>query len=137
MTTLIDADPTRKMSEIKNDSRVLYNAFLEEYHNRTIGFYDAVTLIKNYVHKTMDQNKKYNKDQTDYLQNIGYLTHKTLNKFAKTIDSLTPDSAQEALAAVLRHDSWLLQDTTHGNEREAGRVVTRTLCGYLTDLAKF
>lgn len=131
-------EPCRKVRDITNDSRSIFNAYNESEQSRTMYFSEAKRLLQDAVYLKMQSNERFKDADTNYHHVIGKFTYKTLDKFLPLINNLAPSTVNDLFIAVDRHDLWL--HSTSGpssNEKEAGRKVTSWLLGWCRDLDKF
>lgn len=137
---ILENEPKRKMSQLKNDSQFLYNLFLREFHDRKVTFSE----VKEKIIAENDAIIAANKSRKErhhgemgwgYEKDVNHFKFKYAMKIKPILERLSPDNVSESVSQLEKLLDNVFKE--HSNAMEGAAPLVRGTLNMVEHLLRF
>jgi len=137
---ILENEPKRKMSQLKNDSQFLYNLFVREFNERKVTFSEVKAKIIAENNSIIAANKSrkerhHGEMGWGYEKDVNHFKYKYANKIKPILERLSPDNVTESISQVEKLLDNVFKE--HSNAMEGAAPLVRGTLNMLEQLLRF
>lgn len=137
---ILENEPKRKMSQLKNDSQFLYNLFMREFEARKVTFSEVKEKIiaenDTVIAATKGFKERHHGEMGwGYSKDVNHFKFKYSNKIKPILERLSPDNVTESISQVEKLLDNVFKE--HSNAMEGAAPLVRGTLNMLEHLLRF
>lgn len=137
---ILENEPKRKITQLKNDSQMLYNLFLREFHDRKVTFSEVKEKIIAENNAIIAANKSrkerhHGEIGWGYEKDVSHFKWKYSSKIKPILERLSPDNVSESVSQVEKLLDAVFKE--HHNAMEGAAPLVRGTLNMLDQLLRF